>query len=90
MAEALRMARLGPFMADRIIEGSELRGGILISDDAIRAYLPGTTLGYLYKLESAKMSSNFWATTYKNGSNCFSFFTQYSESGLQRWSTHRL
>jgi hypothetical protein len=90
MAEALCMARLGPFTADRIIEDSELRGGILISDDAIRAYLPGTTLGYLHKLESAKMSSSFWATTYKNGSNCFSFVTQYSESGLQRWSTRRL
>jgi hypothetical protein len=86
MAVAHCTERLGPFTADEIISQPSLRGGILISDEDLRRYLPNQSIGYLYHLEKTKMSSSFWADTRGNGSNCFGFFECPDPDGNKRWT----
>ena len=84
MAEAHCRRRLGPYTADQIISDPALRGGLLISDDAIRSYLQDKT-GYLYALQDTKLSSCRWAEWQGNGSNCNNFFSQFDIQGQKRW-----
>ncbi len=56
MAEAHCTQRRGPYTADDIIADPELRGGILVSDEAIRRYLKNGQ-GYVYQLENARLTT---------------------------------